>query len=696
MTVPSVLDDICQSEDGGTALRALLPLQFVATGGGPLPPAVANKLVEAGVKLLNHFGATEVGALASIFVPEGTDYDYRYIRLRQDFRYNVVPLEPGPGDRNGQDNGSGACKLVFYPFGWNRPFEVQDKLLRNPQHPTTEFRVLSRTDDVVVLATGEKVLPGIFEAELGHDPACKTAVVVGQSQFEAGILVEPRNDNLHDPNEVEAFRDHVWQIVSRMNEKVDAHARISSPRAIIVVHPREKSIPRSDKGSVLRQETYQVFEHEISQMYESLDTFSNDGGRGYPLNMSCLEAGIRDLIQTRLGWKVPGGDWNDEQDLLELGMDSLQALQLRRLLSASLTQLSDEGVQLGRDFIYVNPSVALLAEAIRKRAGETPGSFADAQVIERLIEKFSHSDLSSNVNGEQQNIILLTGSTGGLGTHLVQHLTGLQNVLKVVCLIRGGTLSPGEKLQEALASQDISLPTHCWSKVHALAVDFSKPLFGLSPSDHASITTSVTHVVQNGWPMDFNRRVSSFESQFRLTRELINLTLEAVKTRDTKGDTPSVVRKPPPTYLFVSSIAVVGQYPNMEAGRGSIVPEVPMPDNDCTDAFGYAQAKLVCERIVESAARAHPNKLIAKYVRVGQMTGARGTGLWNAREHFPALVKSSQLVGSLPKIRGVSSVQFRFMRRARYFLTIIIDAVLAARGRRSFNHGRSSPCTCAI
>lgn len=651
MTVPSVLDDMCENTDDSAALRALLSLQFVATGGGPLPQAVAQKLVGAGVKLLNHFGATEVGALASVFVPKGTDYDYRYIRLRQDYRYDIIPLDPVAGQNPTMDR---VCKLVFYPFGWDFPFEVQDRLLRNPLHPTTEFRVLGRTDDVVVLATGEKVLPGIFEFELSQDPLCKTAIVVGQSQFEVGILVEPRDENLHEPAELEEFKGHIWAIVSRLNEKVDAHARISSPQGIIVALPRDKCIPRSDKGSVLRQETYRLFEPEIAAMYESLEKSSGETStKGYQLDMSCLESGIRDLIQTKLGWKVPSVEWDNEQDLLELGMDSLQALQLRRLLSASLAQFSDLDIQLGRDFVYVNPSVAMLADAIRKRADKASDEIADdsAHIIARLVDKFSHSNLSSNVTPGEQNVVLLTGSTGGLGSHIVHCLAQRNDVLKVICLIRDVNASPIDKLREALAFQGIQMLKHCWAKINAAAVDLSKPQFGLSSIEYQKLLNSVTHVVQNGWPMDFNRRVSSFESQLHLTRDLIQLTVDSGKAQEgRRTGCPSS----PPTYLFVSSIAVVGQYPDPKAGRGSMVPEVSMPNNECTDAFGYAQAKLVCERIVESAARAHQGELVAKYVRVGQMTGARETALWNAREHFPALVKSSQLVGYLPKIRGVS------------------------------------------
>ena len=50
------------------------------------------------------------------------------------------------------------------------------------------------------------------------------------------------------------------------------------------------------------------------------------------------------------------------------------------------------------------------------------------------------------------------------------------------------------------------------------------------------------------------------------------------------------------------------------------------------------------------------NEIQAAYVRVGQMSGSKQTGFWNVDEHFPALVKSSQRIGKLPRLNGVSSL----------------------------------------
>ena len=45
---------------------------FITVGGGGMKPEVVKTLQEKGVKLLNHFGATELGGLAPMSRPEKT------------------------------------------------------------------------------------------------------------------------------------------------------------------------------------------------------------------------------------------------------------------------------------------------------------------------------------------------------------------------------------------------------------------------------------------------------------------------------------------------------------------------------------------------------------------------------------------------------------------------------------------------
>ena len=629
MTVPSVLEDISLlPEDVG--IKALRDLDFVAFGGGLLKPSVGNRLGDGGVTLLNHYGATEVGALSPVFVPKPElSYDFHYFRLRKDLGLQIIQVEASGENKP-------RYKLVTHPFGWNEKFEILDQLVRNPKAPERDFNAVGRKDDMIVLATGEKVLPNILETILSESEWCKVAIAFGQNQFEIGVLVEPRESI--SPEHYDKFKDDIWPTIERANKRMDAHARISSKNTILIVGP-DRTIPRSDKGSVMRKEVYAKFEKDILQVYSDLEK-TTSGTSLDPLDPTQLEASIKGLIQEHLDWKIPCDGWTQEDDLFELGMDSLQAMQLRRLLMACAPSTNSEqslDKLFPRDFVYQNPSVSKLASSLRGAE-----SIEDDDAIERFAKLYS---TDADQNGA---VVLLTGSTGSLGSHLLAHLATMPTVARIICLNReplnGKRSDPRERLVRAVESKDISLPNSAWSKIDVTQTDLAAPFLGLSKAKYDSICTQVTHILHNAWPMDFNRHLPSFTTQFRTLQTLVQLTVLASTFR------PTTHR---PKLLFVSSIAVVGQYPNVHHER--IIPEISMIDGSCTNDFGYARAKLVCEKIVENAARIHGDRIETAYVRVGQMAGAESSGFWSTAEHFPALVKSSQLVGALPSLQGVST-----------------------------------------
>lgn len=116
MSVPSILEDITLlAESRGP--QALASLDFVAFGGGSLKLAVGEKFASAGVRLLNHYGATESGPLAPIFVPKANS-DWHYFRLRDDMDLRIEP-EPLLGD------GQQLYSLITRPFGPNTTFKVR-------------------------------------------------------------------------------------------------------------------------------------------------------------------------------------------------------------------------------------------------------------------------------------------------------------------------------------------------------------------------------------------------------------------------------------------------------------------------------------------------------------------------------------------------------------------------------------------
>ncbi|CEN59746.1 hypothetical protein ASPCAL02190 [Aspergillus calidoustus] len=640
LTVPSILEEIALLPDN-VGIQALQPLHFVAFGGGLPKESIGDRLTTAGVKLLNHYGATETGPLAPLYVPQ-PGYDWHFFKLRTDIRDVLqVCLEPIVGGDEKQDGLASQWKLSLQPLGWDERFPIQDILVARPAPDSeNEYTVLGRSDDLIRLATGEKVRPTIVESMLAQSEAVKAAIAFGDGQFEIGVLIEPTFKI--SSAEEDALKATLWPIIQQAGEKMDSHARISSPQAIVLV--QAESLPRSDKGTVLRQEVYQRFEKEIAEVYRRLDTVID---YSVPqLRVSSLEGDLRKLISDNLKW-TSNSEWTDERDFFELGMNSLQATILRRLLVSSLRDGLSK-VSIGRDFVYQHPSVAKLAKAVREGC-QNQAAEVDGSRLEEFIDTYSLQRQQQQPNAHADSgtaTVLLTGGTGSLGSHSLADLVRHPAVRCVVCLNRPftGKQDPYERQAVALKSKGIRVSPEEWSKIKVFETNTSSPRLGLSEADYTWLCKCITHIVHNAWPMNFKMHVSSYEFQFRALQNLLLLARGAYAHQ--QG-----IRRP--RVLFISSISVVGRYGKLTGE--TIVSETPIGDFRAALDLGYAQAKLVCEKIIERARSDFGAEIEVGYVRVGQIAGAAQKGFWNADEHFASLVASSEAQGQLPAIRGTLS-----------------------------------------
>ena len=234
--------------------------RFVSFGEGLLKRSVGCKLSMVGVKLLDHYGATEIGPTALIFLPP-KDYNYQYFRMRQDMDIEVTE-PPAPAD------GRPRYLVTALPFGWSEKLVIQDELVSNPQHPYANFSAIRRNNNMIVLATGEKLIPRVLDSNLSETEAIKGAIAFGDGQFEVGVLIEPRNPV--ESHRHAAFVYSIWPLIERINTKMDGHMKVSD-QAVEVILPPHQSLLRSDKGSIMRKEVYSMFDKEIAQAYHALE-----------------------------------------------------------------------------------------------------------------------------------------------------------------------------------------------------------------------------------------------------------------------------------------------------------------------------------------------------------------------------------------------------------------------------------------
>ncbi|KAL8652659.1 MAG: hypothetical protein Q9210_002553 [Variospora velana] len=633
LTVPSILEEIALLPDQ-RGISALRKLDFVAFGGGLPKEAIAQKLFSAGVKLINHYGATETGPLTPFFQPP-PDHDWHFFQLRKDIVKPLkVQLDPLNDDPDQQGSG---FRMSMQPFGWNERYELQDMLISNPDGSENSFTATGRTDDLICLATGEKVRPTILEDLLQQHEGVKAATAFGNNQFELGVIVESMSSLR--PSEHEAFKASIWPAIEDAGCRMDAHGRISSLNAILVVDPM--ALPRSDKGTVLRKEVYQSFKREILDVYHELDA----GVTAPPIDLTSPASSIKCLIRASLPCSVVNHAWSEDKDLFELGMDSLQATKLRRLLAASIRATQKEATSKGslrlpndipQDFVYRHPSAAKMAEALLDGLSEA-NEVSDTATFNRILHE-SSGKISDDQN---TSTVLMTGSSGSLGSFLLWKLLETPGINRVICLNRLSEEDPYDRQKHALCARGIELPADAWSRVQILQTKTNDPHLGLDDKQYQHLTSVVTHVIHTAWPMDFKMTLPSFSPAFQTLRNLIQLCVQIHMKRQWQK----------PRFLFTSSISTVGNYPMLKSER--IVPEETMEDLRCALTLGYAQAKLLCEKIIERAAADYPQAEMG-FVRVGQIAGAL-RGYWNANEHFVAIASSSKTLGVFPHLRGTLS-----------------------------------------
>ena len=656
LTVPSILEEI-ESLPGTKGHEILRRLDFVAFGGGVPKQSAGERLESAGVRLINQYGATETGPLTPFFVPS-KGYNWRRLRLRSDtlgplqVRLDLVDMDINRPKHLQFDSGDSdsertyTYKLSMRPFGWQERFELQDLIVTNRQcFPNSDigkldFSIAGRTDDLICLATGEKVRPMILESLLKQHDGVKEATAFGDQQSELGVIVE--SVKLIDHTEVESFKASLWPVIEEAGRQMDAHARIMLPAAILIVCPG--ALPRSDKGTVLRKSVAEKFANEIAGVYHNLGASVD----ALPLNLSSPRTSIRALVTVITKWQDPGNKWLDGDDFFARGMDSLQATQLRRFLRASVRAThttfgleADHVLPVDKitdDFVYLHPSVSMLVEALMLKRPTANGIIAEKEIIEQLVEKYAGRD----DHGQQQKkaVVVLTGATGSLGSFFLRQLLMDDSVGCIICLNRTGKDNPIESQKHAMRSRDISVSDDMWAKVEIRQTNTAAPCLGLEEPEYERLATEVTHMVHIAWPMNFKMGLQSFDASFRSLRNLIQLARKAHFYH----------HRTKPRVLFISSISTVGNYPSIHGGV--LVPEVMVGDPTWTLELGYAKAKLVCEKMIQRATKDY-REIEAGLIRVGQIAGA-SSGYWNTNEHFVAVCTSSQKMGKFPDLRGVS------------------------------------------
>lgn len=186
---------------------------------------------------------------------------------------------------------------------------------------------------------------------------------------------------------------------------------------------------------------------------------------------------IRGCISSITNWQ----DFDDNDNFFTLGMDSLQALMAVRKLKQGLAMST-----LAPSTLYTNPSISTLTSAVAQLAkqhqvsqisNEQLRSQARSSMLEEYQDMIDRipTPTKTAIEPHAQNVIL-TGSTGALGSYILHALLENRAVAHFYCLNRA---TDGFSLQ-AERNQVRGLPTQLSSsRVTFLTANLSQTHLGL-------------------------------------------------------------------------------------------------------------------------------------------------------------------------------------------------------------------------
>ncbi|GAD93051.1 hypothetical protein PVAR5_1651 [Paecilomyces variotii No. 5] len=628
---PSILDDLSHSPD---ALNSLRRLKTVYYGGAPLARETGDR-VRQYVQIIPIIGATETGLIPSLATEDGADWDcYEWNEA-----YGVDMQDTGDGlyemviprHQNSRD-----FQAVFHTYPDLTEYRTNDLYTRHPTNPNL-WKFYGRKDDVIVLSNGEKFNPVEMETIITGHPLVAGAVVVGESRFQAALLVEP-NERVPKMND-KLFIDEIWPIVQVANQTISAHGRVV--KSNIRLASKTKPFKRTAKSTIQRRAVLKDYKNEIDELY---DTELTDGLDSY-LPKTLEPVTITEYIRQTVMHVLGKTEISNTQDLYSTGLDSLMTIQISRILQKGI-QLRRPDLKTGTitpQTLYANPTIERLSRAvINILEGKVQPDLWWEDKIKKLIKKYT-SDLPyrkearTDSGSHLPSTVILTGSTGSLGTYLLYTLLNSESVAKIYCLNRSDAKLRQKKgfeekglLVDANAMKD---------KVEFLQVSFGEPRFGLREDKYQELLDSVDTIIHNAWKVNFNHSVDSFEdTHIRGVRRFVDFSLSSRHNAHIH---------------FVSSVGTVGGWTR---DLGPLVPEEPMITSVVVPQ-GYAEAKYIAECICLEASRR--SQVPTTIYRVGQIAGpTTASGQWNAHEWLPTIIATSKAMYKIPNRLGSMEVDW--------------------------------------
>ena len=642
---PSLLAEVAADDK---VLPRLSEWSSVAFGGGPLTRDAGDAIWKH-TKVLQCLGSTETFNVPEL-VPRSVD-EWPYHDFHPDLCISFIERQQGLHELVFIRNESSLKHQgAFWTFPELNEYPMKDLYEQHPSKPSL-WAYRGRVDDVIVLSNGEKIMPKDAENAIASDENVRAALIVGSGQAQPGLLVEPKEE-LSD-KQAEQVQASLSETVSKANKVLPGHGQIHTTHVRLLSRP--DSFLRSAKGEIQRAPTTEALSETIENLFSSAGTMTKEEESFDFTNEDTLASSLSDVIATDF---LEGRRPQPDDNLFDCGFDSLKVLKMVKYIKCAYKRsdsVPGNDLSITSRLIYQHPTLNSLSRAVMQAAGgqndgEESGQRDIHVHMSSLLETYS-----SRLNGigtDRPTVVVLTGSTGSLGSYILDNLLRNPKIDKVFCLNRSS-----DAREKQWQNNEARGLTQDFSRVEFLQVNLAQAELSLDKEKHNMLRTQATHIIHNAWPVDFNMSLSTFEPQLEGCLRLIELACTApVK----------------PEMMFLSSVGAVNNWCSLSS---TPVAEEPLQDFNAAEPMGYAQSKLLAEQIFDRASAKHD--IPVKICRVGQITGPVNSdkGMWSTNEWLPSMLLSCKALRAIPENLG--SMDAMTWIPCDLLSTMLVDTILA-------------------
>lgn len=307
-------------------------------------------------------------------------------------------------------------------------------------------------------------------------------------------------------------------------------------------------------------------------------------------------------------------------NFFDLGGHSLLAIELVFAIHKNL------GVEIALVDMFENPT---LSEQVKLIDGECDESvnvdFLDLE-SEAILDPEINPIVSTAINVADAKALLLTGSTGFLGTFLLAELLE-QTHAKIYCLIRSADEREAQ-LRLSIQIERYELQDRInWNRVVAVCGDLEEPLLGLSKLRYSEIAEQVDVIYHNG-------ALVNFIQPYKVLKAANVLGTEEVLRLACLGKAKAI--------HYVSTLSVFGEASDINP-EGHKENDEPKPSANLVN--GYAQSKWVAEKLIKLA---KDRGFQVTIYRPATVAGDSRSGIWNTEDFLCRLIKGCIQMGLAP------------------------------------------------